>query len=39
MGASLATTGTEYIALWILTGGYFLIACGLFFIKKRQIAK
>ena len=34
MGASLAITGNEYIALWILTGVYMLIACGLFYAKK-----
>ena len=32
MGASLWTTRTEYIALWILSGGYFLIACILLFV-------
>lgn len=34
MGASLAITGNEYIALWILTAVYSLIACGLFYAKK-----
>ena len=34
MGASLAITGNEYIALWILTGVYMLIACALFYAKK-----
>ena len=33
MGASLATTGKEYIALWILTFGYLLIAIVLFKIR------
>ena len=37
MGASLATTSTEYIALWILTGVYFALACGLFYIRKRKL--
>ncbi len=37
MGASLATTGTEYIALWILTAVYFVLACGLFYIRKRKL--
>jgi ABC-2 type transport system permease protein len=36
MGASLATTGTQYIALWILTGVYFVLACGLFYIRSLQ---
>ena len=35
MGASLALTSTEYIALWIQTGAYFLITCILFYIKKK----
>ena len=34
MGASLAITGNEYIALWILTAVYMLIACALFYAKK-----
>lgn len=38
MGASLAVTGTEYIALWILTGVYFLLACGLFYVKKHYLS-
>ena len=38
MGASLAVTGTEYIALWILTGVYFLMACGLFYVKKHYLS-
>jgi ABC-2 type transport system permease protein len=37
MGASLATTSTEYIALWILTGGYLVLACILFYIRKYHI--
>ena len=37
MGASLATTGTEYIALWILTVVYFVLASILFYVRKRQI--
>ena len=37
MGATLADTGTEYIALWIQAGAYFLIACGLFYLKKSRI--
>ena len=32
MGASLWATRTEYIALWILTGGYFLLAVTMLFI-------
>jgi len=36
MGASLALVGKEYIALWILTGVYFVLACGLFYIRKRS---
>ena len=39
MGASLATTSMEYIALWILTGVYFLLACGLFYLRRRAINK
>ena len=37
MGASLALTGTEYIALWIQTGAYFLLACALFYLKKSRV--
>ena len=37
MGASLATTGTEYVALWILTGVYFFLACGLFYIRRKKL--
>ncbi len=37
MGASLATTGTEYIALWILTAAYFVLACVLFYIRKKRL--
>ena len=36
MGATLAQTATEYIALWILAGAYFIIACGLFYLKNRN---
>lgn len=36
MGANLATTGTEYIALWILTVVYFALATILFYVRKRQ---
>jgi ABC-2 type transport system permease protein len=32
MGATLAITGKEYIALWILAGGYFLTACLLLWL-------
>jgi len=32
MGATLWATRTEYIALWILTGGYFLLAVTMLFI-------
>ena len=32
MGASLWTTRTEYLALWGLTAGYFVLAVTLFFI-------
>lgn len=39
MGASLATTSMEYIALWILTGVYFALACGLFYLRRRAINK
>ena len=36
MGADLATTSTEYIALWILSGVYFFLACGLFYIRRKK---
>lgn len=36
MGADLATTSTEYIALWILSGVYFFLASGLFYIRRRK---
>ena len=36
MGASLALCGREYIALWILAGVYFALACGLFYLRKRS---
>ena len=39
MGATLAQTATEYTALWILAGVYFLLACGLFWLKKRIAEK
>jgi len=39
MGASLALVSKEYIALWILTGGYFLLACGLFYIRRNNLFK
>jgi len=39
MGASLATTGSEYIALWGLSGGYLILASGLFYLKKHYFAK
>ena len=37
MGASLATTGTEFIGLCIQTVVYFLLACGLFYVRKRRL--
>ena len=37
MGATLAATATEYIALWILTGVYFVLACGLFYIRRKKL--
>ena len=37
MGATLAQTATEYTALWILAASYFLIACGLFYIKNKKL--
>ena len=37
MGASLATTGTEFIALCIQTVVYFLLACGLFYMRKNRV--
>ncbi len=39
MGASLAITGNEYIALWILTAVYMFIACGLFYAKKHYFTR
>ncbi len=36
MGASLALCSREYIALWILAGVYFALACGLFYLRKRS---
>ena len=32
MGASLWATRTEYLMLWVLTAGYFLLAVGMLFI-------
>ena len=37
MGATLTATATEYIALWILTSVYFVLACGLFYIRKKRL--
>ncbi len=37
MGASLPLVSTEYIALWIQVAVYFLLACGLFYIKKSRV--
>ena len=37
MGASLTTTGTEFIALCIQTVVYFLLACGLFYVRKNRV--
>ena len=37
MGASLAQTGTEYLTLWGLTVGYFVVACILFSVKKSRV--
>lgn len=44
MGASLlhtngftASAATEWIALWILSAFYFLLACGLFYIRKKRV--
>ncbi len=34
MGASLATTANEYIALWILSAAYFILASALFYLKS-----
>ena len=39
MGASLSVTGTEYIALWILTGVYSMLACALFYARKKLLFK
>lgn len=36
MGATLAGTGREYYALWILAAAYFLIACILLWILGRR---
>ena len=35
MGATLAQTSKEYISLWILAGGYFLLNCILLFVLGR----
>lgn len=44
MGASLlhtngfaASAATEWIALWILSAFYFILACGLFYIRKKRV--
>ena len=37
MGATLAQTSMEYTALWILAGGYMLLACGLFYLRKSAL--
>ena len=37
MGASLTTTGMEFIALCIQTVVYFLLACGLFYVRKNRV--
>ena len=44
MGASLLHTNgfaasavTEWIALWILSAVYFILACGLFYIRKKRV--
>lgn len=37
MGASLATTSMEYIALWGLTALYFVLAVGLFYSKRKRL--
>lgn len=43
MGATLETTAKEYIALWILAGGYFLLTCLHLFIggyfHEKQVNK
>ena len=36
MGATLAQSRLEYIALWGLTAFYFLLACSLFYFKKHK---
>ncbi|MBR1426855.1 MAG: ABC transporter permease [Paludibacteraceae bacterium] len=38
MGASLAATSTEFIGLCIQTVAYFLLACGLFYLRRRPKA-
>lgn len=37
MGATLAQTSMEYTALWILAGGYMLLACGLYYLRKSAL--
>lgn len=37
MGATLAQTSMEYTALWILAGGYMLLACVLFYLRKSAL--
>ena len=37
MGADLTTTSTEFIALCLQTIVYFLLACGLFYIRKKRL--
>ena len=44
MGASLihtngftASVAPEFISLWILAAGYFLLACGLFYVRKKRV--
>ena len=39
MGASLATTSTEFIALCIQSVAYFLLACGLFYVRRKILFK
>ncbi|MBR4565186.1 MAG: ABC transporter permease [Paludibacteraceae bacterium] len=44
MGASLihtngftASVAPEFFSLWILAAGYFLLACGLFYVRKKRV--
>ena len=39
MGASLSATGTEFIALSVLSVAYFILACILFRIRKSRIVQ